>query len=100
MNEVVGLLTALGEMWNIPTTNMGLIFLAWANCGGDLVVDISLAKIGKANIVVSPFSLVMNQAAEINGLDIQYCKAQDSSCIIGIEYCISSSLMQIEKQCN
>ena len=51
-------MTALGVMWNIPTTIMGLTFLAWANCVGDLVADISLARIGKANIAVSLFSLV------------------------------------------
>ena len=57
-NEVVGLLTALGVMWNIPTTIMGLTFLAWANSVGDLVADISLARVGKARTAVRPLRLV------------------------------------------
>ena len=32
---------------------MGLTFLAWANSVGDLVADISLAKVGKAKTAVA-----------------------------------------------
>ena len=52
-NEIVGLLTALGIFWKIPTAIMGLTFLAWANSIGDLVADISLAKLGKARTAVA-----------------------------------------------
>ena len=52
-NEVVGLLTSLGFIWNIPSSIMGLTFLAWANSVGDLVADISLAKVGKAKTAVA-----------------------------------------------
>ena len=52
-NEIVGLLTALGIFWKIPTAIMGLTFLAWANSIGDLVADISLAKLGKAKTAVA-----------------------------------------------
>lgn len=52
-NEVVGLLTALGIMWGVPQAIMGLTFLAWANSVGDLVADISLARIGKAQTAVA-----------------------------------------------
>ena len=50
---MVGLLTSLGFMWNIPSAIMGLTFLAWANSVGDLVADISLAKVGKAKTAVA-----------------------------------------------
>ena len=50
---MVGLLTALGFIWNIPSAIMGLTFLAWANSIGDLVADISLAKVGKAKTAVA-----------------------------------------------
>ena len=46
-------MTALGFMWNIPSSIMGLTFLAWANSVGDLVADISLAKVGKAKTAVA-----------------------------------------------
>ena len=52
-NEIVGLLTALGVFWKIPTAIMGLTFLAWANSIGDLVADISLARLGKARTAVA-----------------------------------------------
>ena len=52
-NEVVGLLTALGIMWGVPQAIMGLTFLAWANSVGDLVADLSLARIGKAQTAVA-----------------------------------------------
>ena len=52
-NEVVGLLSSLGVFWNIPSTIMGLTFLAWANSIGDLVADVSLSRIGKARTAVS-----------------------------------------------
>lgn len=52
-NEIVGLLTALGIFWKIPSAIMGLTFLAWANSIGDLVADISLAKLGKAKTAVA-----------------------------------------------
>ena len=54
-NEVVGLLSSLGVFWNIPSTIMGLTFLAWANSIGDLVADVSLSRIGKARTAVSFF---------------------------------------------
>ena len=46
-------MTALGFMWNIPSSIMGLTLLAWANSVGDLVADISLAKVGKAKTAVA-----------------------------------------------
>ena len=52
-NEIVGLLTALGVFWKIPTAIMGLTFLAWANSIGDLVADVSLARLGKARTAVA-----------------------------------------------
>ena len=57
-NEVVGLLSSLGVFWNIPSTIMGLTFLAWANSIGDLVADVSLSRIGKARTAVSFFRLL------------------------------------------
>ena len=52
-NEVVGLLTTLGVLWNIDNVVMGLTFLAWANSVGDFVADTSLARIGRARTAVS-----------------------------------------------
>jgi sodium/potassium/calcium exchanger 6 len=52
-NEVVGVLTALGTLWNINNVIMGLTLLAWANSVGDFVADVSLARIGKARTAVS-----------------------------------------------
>ena len=40
-------------MWGVEDAIMGLTFLAWANSVGDLVADISLARVGKASIAVS-----------------------------------------------
>ena len=51
-NEMVSLLTALGIFWNIDPVIVGLTLLAWGNSTGDLVADISLAKIGKARTAV------------------------------------------------
>ena len=52
-NEVVGLLTALGIMWGVPQAIMGLTFLAWANSVGDLVADVSLARVGQAQTAIA-----------------------------------------------
>ena len=57
-NEIVSLLTALGVFWNLNPVILGLTFLAWANSVGDLVADISLARVGKARTAVRCYILI------------------------------------------
>ena len=52
-NEVVGVLTTLGFLWQIDSAIMGLTFLAWGNSVSDFVADISLTRLGKQRTAVS-----------------------------------------------
>lgn len=51
-NQLVGLLQTLGIIFGVNETIMGLTIFAWGNSMGDLMTDISLARMGYAEIAM------------------------------------------------
>ena len=44
--ELVAVVTALGLLWSIPSSLLGLTLLAWGNSAGDLITNIAVAVSG------------------------------------------------------
>lgn len=51
-NQLVGLLQTLGLIFGVSETLMGLTIFAWGNSMGDLMTDISLARLGYAELAM------------------------------------------------
>ncbi|XP_038044152.1 mitochondrial sodium/calcium exchanger protein-like [Patiria miniata] len=52
-NEIVNLLRMYGEVFDLSDAILGLTFLAWGNCIGDLVADTAMAQQGAPKMAIS-----------------------------------------------
>ena len=51
--ELVAVVTALGKLWGIPSSLLGLTLLAWGNSAGDLITNIAVARAGLSDMAVA-----------------------------------------------
>jgi len=52
-SELVSVIEALGDMWGIPSSLLGLTLLAWGNSVGDLITNIAVARSGLSDMAIA-----------------------------------------------
>jgi sodium/potassium/calcium exchanger 6 len=51
--ELVAVIEALGTLWGLPSSLLGLTLLAWGNSVGDLITNIAVARAGLSDMAVA-----------------------------------------------
>jgi Ca2+/Na+ antiporter len=52
-SELVAVIEAMGTLWGMPPSLLGLTLLAWGNSVGDLITNIAVAKAGLSDMAVA-----------------------------------------------
>lgn len=52
-SELVAVIEAMGVLWHIPSSLLGLTLLAWGNSVGDLITNIAVARAGLSDMAIA-----------------------------------------------